>query len=121
MAVASADDVAVTLGRSLTSAEEEQVEWWLTGLELVLTNRLGDLTALDQAALAFVEVEVIAQKVRRAGTLESSITVSVDDGSVTRRYDNPVADGDITAEWWALLGYRPTKARSMRLGSGWRA
>lgn len=119
MAVADADDVAVALGRSLSSsAEEGQIEWWLTGLELILAAEMGDLTVLDQAALLYVEVEAIAEKVRRQGTQESSITVSVDDGSVTRRYDNPVTADDITDQWWKLLGRASTKAKSMRV-TGW--
>src|SRR5690242_2622473 len=120
MAVASADDVATALGRPLSSsAEEEQVEWWLTGVELVLSQRLGDLTALDQDALLFVEAEAAAAKVRRHGTLESSISVSVDDATVTRRYENPVTDDDIADIWWLLLGLPKPKAKSMRMTGGW--
>lgn len=103
MTVATAGDVSVAIGRSLTAAEITQAEWWLTGIELVIRGRLGDLAALDQDVLLYVEAEAVAEKLRRAGRSESSITVSVDDGSVTRRYENPITSGDITDEWWNLL------------------
>lgn len=102
MAVASAEDVAVALGRPLTSAEEEQADWWLTGAEIAVRSRLGDPALLDQDVLLYVEAEVVAGKIRRAGREESSVTVSVDDGSVTRRYDS-VGTNDIGDDLWGLL------------------
>lgn len=104
MAVATYQDVATVLGRLIdTETEQAQVDWWLDGIELFIRKRLGDLADLDDAAVRYVEAEAVAEKVRRNGTSESSITVSVDDGSVTRRFDNPVSAEDITDEWWNLL------------------
>jgi hypothetical protein len=104
MAVATYTDVAVALGRPISdTAEQAQVEWWLDGVELFITARLGDVTALDQTVLKYVEVEAVVAKIQRAGRGESSITVSVDDGSVTRRYENAVTAGDISDQWWNLL------------------
>lgn len=104
MVVATYDDVAVALGRSITTeAEQSQVDWWLSSAEMLIRMRLGDLTALDQDALFYVVVEAVAAKARRHGTLEESVTVSVDDGSVTRRYRDPMASEDITDAWWNLL------------------
>lgn len=104
MAVATYADVSVALGRPIsTTAEQDQVEWWLAGVELFITARLGDVTALDQTAVLYVEVEAVVAKIQRAGRSESSITVAVDDGSVTRRYENAVTASDITDEWWQLL------------------
>lgn len=104
MTVATYQDVGVALGRSITdTAEQDQINHWLTGIELVIGVCLGDVTQLDQAALKYVEAEAVAEKARRRGRAESSITVSVDDGSVTRRYDQPASANDITDEWWALL------------------
>lgn len=109
MTVATVDDVAVPLGRPITSATERaQVQWWLTGAELVIKGRLGDVAALDQDAVLYVEAEAVAAKARRSGRAESSITVAVDDGSVTRRYENEVTAGDITDEWWNLLDAKPS-------------
>lgn len=104
MAVAIYADVAIALGRPIsTPAEQEQVEWWLSGVELFIIARLGPVAELNQDVVKYVEVEAVAAKVRRAGTLESSVSVAVDDGTVTRRYENAVTAGDITDEWWNLL------------------
>lgn len=103
MAVATYEDVGVALRRTISDpAEQAQIEWWLTGLEYVIRARLGDLSDLDQDVLQYVEVEAAVAKVNRAGRAESSVTVSVDDGSVTRRYDSPTAE-DITDSLWSLL------------------
>lgn len=109
MAVATYEDVAVALGRPIsTEAEQAQVEWWLTGVELILGARLGDVSALNQEALRYVEAEAVAAKVdRRSAQGASSITVNVDDGGVTRRFESPITAGDITDEWWNLLSGRP--------------
>lgn len=104
MAVATYTDVAVAVGRPISSdVEQNQIEWWLTGAEMAIKARLGDLSVLDQNVLLYVEVEAVAAKVRRHGNLESSITVSVDDSSVTRRYESNVTSADITDDWWDLL------------------
>ena len=104
MAVATYEDVAVALGRPIsTAAEQAQVEWWLTGIEHVIFARLGDLAELDQDVLLYVEVEAAVAKINRAGRSESSVTVAVDDGSVTRRYENAVSPQDVSDLLWDLL------------------
>lgn len=120
MAVASIDDVVVALGRPASSdAEEGQIDWWLDGVELVIATRLGDVAALNQDVLRRVEVEAVVAKLQRAGRQESSVTVSVDDGSVTRRYENPVTASDITDLWWTLLGTPRSRGGSMTVSGGW--
>lgn len=121
MAVTTYEDVAVALGRPIsTSAEQDQVSWWLNAVELIIGQRLGDVALLDQALLKLVEVEVVAEKVRHSGTEESSITVAVDDGSVTRRYESTISDDDIADRWWDLLmGRRRAKAVSMTVSGGY--
>lgn len=105
MAVATYTDVGVALRRTISDpAEQAQITWWLDGVELLIKSRLGTVSLLDQAVVKRVEVEVVAEKVRRAGREESSITVSVDDGSVTRRYETRVTAGDIDDDLWALFG-----------------
>jgi hypothetical protein len=105
VAVATYEDVEVALGRPIsTEAEQNQVEWWLSGVELFITAKLGDVADLDEAAVKYVEVEAVVAKIRRGALAgASSITVNVDDGGVTRRYENPVSADDITDEWWGLL------------------
>jgi hypothetical protein len=95
--------VGVALRRTISDpAEQAQIEHWLTGAEMAIRNRLGDLTLLDQAVLKYVETEAVAETVRRSGREESSITVSIDDGSVTRRYDS-MTPNDIGSDLWSLL------------------
>lgn len=106
MAIATPDDVAVPLGRPIdTDAEKAQVTWWLEGIERHIVARLGAISLLDASAVRYVEAEAVAAKVRRAGRSESSISVAVDDATVTRRYEGtaPVGAGDISDEWWDLL------------------
>ena len=104
MTVATYEDVGIALRRTITDAAEiAQINWWLTGIEMLIRGRLGDITLLDQDVVKYVEVEAVAEKVRRHGSPETSITVSVDDGTVTRRYDNQVSASDITDAWWELL------------------
>jgi hypothetical protein len=104
VAVATYEDVEVALGRPIsTNAEQQQVEWWLTGVELFIVKRLGAVADLDETTVKYVEVEAVVAKADRAGRKESSVTVAVDDGTVTRRYENPVTASDITDEWWGLL------------------
>ena len=104
MAVATYTDVGVALRRTISdSAEQAQIEHWLTGAEMAIQSRLGDVTLLDQAVLKYVETEAVAEKVRRAGRDEESITVSVDDGSVTRRYATGMSVDDIAGDMWSLL------------------
>lgn len=104
MAVATYEDVAVALGRPTSSEDEQaQIEWWLSGIELIIGARLGDVTLLDQGLLKYVEVEAVVAKVRRSGTNESSITTTVDDATITKRYENSVSAGDVWDDLWRLL------------------
>lgn len=104
--VATWQNVAVAVRRpssSFTPEEQAQINYWLAGVELLIKSRLGPIAELDQDTVRYVETEVVAEKVRRAGRAESSVTVTVDDATVTRRYDS-VHASDVTAELWALFG-----------------
>ena len=105
MAVATVDDVATTLGRPLSEVTtEEQAQWdmWLGDAERQIRKRLGDITLLDQDDLAYVEREAVALKVKRPDPAQQ-ITVTVDDGTVSRRYERDAGQVTILPEWWALL------------------
>lgn len=129
MTAATYEDVAVALGRPITiDTEQAQIDYWLNGVELFIKARFGDLTSLDQDVLKYVETEAVVAKVRRSGTAESSITVAVDDGSVTRRYENTISAGDIADEWWDLLNpstaadaftVSPYRSRQRLVGDTW--
>src|SRR5689334_16841007 len=107
MAVATWQEVAVALGRptsDFSADQQAQMTWWLAGIELLIKSRLGPIADLDEETVKQVEVEAVAEKVRRSGQSESSITVAVDDGTVTRRYENRVTAADITTDMWGLFG-----------------
>jgi hypothetical protein len=107
VAVATWQEVAVALGRptsDFNADQQAQIAWWLDGVELFIVSRLGLVAELDAATVKYVEVEAVAAKVGRSSSGgASSITVNVDDGGVTRRFESPVTAGDITDEWWTLL------------------
>lgn len=108
MAVATWEDVAVALGRpssAITDAQQGQIEFWLAGVELLIKSRLGVIASLDQATVKYVETEVVAAKARPfiVGDGATSVSVSTDDGTVTRRYES-VKASDITGDLWALFG-----------------
>lgn len=108
MAVATFADVAVALGRpqsAFDADQQAQINYWLAGVELLIQTRLGPVVELDQDVLCFVETEAVAAKVSR-GTSggATSTTVSVDDASVTRRYESTgISDGDVIEAWWDML------------------
>jgi hypothetical protein len=105
MAVLPAD-IAGTLGRPAPadgSALFTQWELWIGDARRIIKARLGDLDALDQEDLDFVVREAVAEKVRH-GDGSTSETVTVDDGTVTKRWENGVTSQiDILDAWWALL------------------
>jgi hypothetical protein len=98
VALMTADDVAVTLGRPITGDEEDQVEQWLTDVETIISARLGDLSLLDQSILGFVEREAVAARLRNPEGFQSE---KIDDYS----YSLPANTRQITIldEWWDLL------------------
>lgn len=96
-------NVATTLGRPTPdSLEYDQWALWISDARMLIANRLGDLGDLVQADLDYVVRESVAARVRNPGA-ETSSTVSVDDGSVTRRYGRSTGQITILDEWWAML------------------
>lgn len=108
MTVATWQDVAVALGRptsAFNTEQQAQIGHWLNGVELLIVGRLGAVEQLDVATVKYVEAEAVAEKVRRGGEGgASSVSVSVDDATVTRRWENtPVSSSDIWDELWSML------------------
>ena len=63
MTAATVEDVETAIGRPVSSdAELRQIEWWLSGVEILIQSRLGDLSALDQDVLRYVEAEAEAAR-----------------------------------------------------------
>lgn len=117
MTYATANDVAVELGRPASSlAETAQWEAWLERVErniargftrasLVLATRVALNTPTD-GDVRDVEVSAVLRKIANPNGF-TSITRSVDDATLTTRREGPGVDGDplaITdAEWNILL------------------
>lgn len=104
MAVATYEDVAVALGRPISDVTEQgQVTYWLDAVELQIKARLGDITALDQDVLKYVEVEAVATKMQNPNGYQSE---TIDD--YTYRFGTETRRVTILSEWWDLL--RPATA-----------
>lgn len=111
-------NIAVELGRTApepTSTEYTQWEMWIADARMLISARLGDLTALDQGRLDYVVRQAVAAHVRRPDDA-TQVAVSVDDGSVSRTYRSSRGRVEIIDDWWALLAPtdRTGKAFSIR-------
>lgn len=133
MTYATIEQVATELGRtvdSVSSSESAQWQQWLDQVERNIAARfrrlglvLSDQVALgdpDSETVADVEVAVVARKIRNPeGT--TSTTVSIDDGSVTKRREGAKIDdlGYLRLtdwEWDTLLPAGRSDAWSTRPG-----
>jgi hypothetical protein len=108
MAVATFEDVAVSLGRSISDATEQaQITWWISSAELQIKTRLGSLDALDQEVLHYVVVEAVAAKAQNP---EGATSETIDD--YTYRLPAETRRVTILDEWWAMLRPGVTRARA---------
>lgn len=99
MTVAQVSDVATAIGRPITdTAEQGQVSYWLDAAEMMISARLGDITALDEAKVKYVEIEAVAA---RLSNPEGYATESIDD--YTYRLPSETRRVTILPEWWELL------------------
>lgn len=92
--------VEAEIGRSLTTAEQAQVDLWTGDAELIIAARLGALSALDQAVLAMVLRKVVVGMLGRPFGSPDEETEQIDDYKTTRKF---VSRDDIRDEWWELL------------------
>jgi hypothetical protein len=101
MAVATVSEVATSLGRPIDSAtESDQVQQWLDDAEMQVRLRLGDLTLLDQRALAYVEREAVVLKVKNPDGKKSE---AIDDYNYGRQEDAARGQVYIIDDWWDML------------------
>lgn len=95
------DQIAVTLGRQLSPAEQAQAAQWLAQARLLIRRRYPTLDHLDQDALAVVLVEMVASRLRNPDPVSTrSSQVSVDDGSVQQQSTYSKATGVLSVEDW---------------------
>ena len=96
------EDVAISLGRTLTDAEQAQATLWIGDALLLVAARLGDLAELDQDILDYVVREAVVLKMKRPDEA-TRVDVSVDDASVSRSYERSTGQVTILDEWWSML------------------
>lgn len=110
MALVTADDVQVRLGRALTDSETVQVEAWVEDLDAIVQARIPDLA--DRLASGVLPPGLVrtvyAQAIRRVllnpeGLRQSSETI--DDYTTSRTYDAAVSGSALylTDDEWAIL------------------
>lgn len=113
----TADNIATALMRSAPadgSAEALQWAMWITDARLLIAARLGDIYALNQTVLDYVVREAVVAQVRRPDDA-TQVSVSVDDGNVSRQYRTGHGRVTILDEWWDLLSPRESGAFSVSL------
>jgi hypothetical protein len=131
MAYAEVTDVARELGRAAANPDEsEQWAAWIDRVERSIVRRfaragldLDEQVLLDNPSaddVADVEVARVVDKIRNPNTRQTSVTRSVDDGSITYRNEGGDYDTDplaiTAAEWAILLPGTETGAYSTRPG-----
>jgi hypothetical protein len=99
-------EVEQTLGRTLTNPQRQQAAMWigqaLTIIEARAVRENTTAAALDQHVLDMVVTEAVADRFRYPDDA-TQITVQVDDGQVSRRYESATGQIRIRDEWWNML------------------
>lgn len=128
MAYANVSDVATRLGRPISDAAEvAQVNAWLADVEAQIVARfrrvglvLADQIAAGDPPLAVVvaiEASAVVRRVQNPTPGRTSRTESIDDGSVTDRWESSSDPWAITdSEWEMLLPTGQSGAFSVRPG-----
>jgi hypothetical protein len=98
MATVTYQDVATSLGRTLSATEQAQVTQWIGDAELLISARLGDLTKLNQDRLKYVVREAVVQHALNPEGFQSE---TIDD--YTYRRGTAAGRVAILDEWWELL------------------
>lgn len=112
-------EVAVELGRPTpVSGSAQDLQWsqWITRTYNLIRERLGNLALLDQETLDDVVLVSVAAHARNPDGVDS-YTVSVDDGSDTKRYQHSHGRIVVSAESWERLSSRSERgAFTIRAG-----
>lgn len=104
MAVTPAD-IAAALGVAAPDSESTQyAQWslWVEDARFLISARLGDLAELDSATVDYVVRQAVVYFIQHPDDA-TQVSVSVDDGSVSRTYRSASGRVSILDEWWNLL------------------
>lgn len=110
--------VAIALGRDTpTSPVSDQWEMWIADALMLIQSRVDATTptpTVDQAVLDYVIREAVVTQARRPDD-STQVTVSVDDGSVSKTYRSGAGRVAILDEWWTLLGLGATAGKAFEV------
>ena len=101
--------IATALGVTVPDSESPKYAQWLMWIEdaLMLINArkvaLEIVTDLDPTTLDYVVREAVTALARRPDDA-TQVSVSIDDGSVSRTFRSGTGRVGILDEWWELLG-----------------
>lgn len=105
-------EVAIALGRPAPAPASIQWNQWVYWIDAATRqiDRQADRVGVGAASLIPADVDyavtqAVALQVARPGDA-TELTVSVDDGSSTRRWASSTGEPD-TSRWWADLGIEP--------------
>lgn len=119
------EHVRVSVGRPLTTFETDQATLWISDALVLIgaraTRERTNLASLDQGSLDMVVREAVAARIKKPDDA-TQVSVSVDDGQMSRTYKSATGQIEITDAWWELLfpsgsgeafsvplGYRPPR------------
>ena len=99
--------IATALGQATpTGPTAGQWQMWIDDALMLIQARVDSITptpTVDQARLDYVIREAVVAQVRRPDD-STQVTVSVDDGSVSKTYRSGAGRVSILDDWWNLLG-----------------
>ena len=106
------DDIAVALGQGAPapgSVQYRQWSMWIDDALMLIDIRAGELAVatIDQARIDYVVREAVVSHQRHPED-STQVSVSVDDGSVSKSYRSGAGRVRISDDWWALLGLTPS-------------
>lgn len=100
-------EVQTSLGRPLTPAEVEQARLWIGDARTIISHgpeghSTIDLSTLDEETLDMVVREAVANRLKRPDSA-TQVSVSVDDGQVSRTYESSTGQLEILPWMWNML------------------
>lgn len=100
----TASDIATSLGRPLATAEQAQATQWIADAYMLIQAKFGaTYPDLEPDLVDYVVRESVAGRFRNGvNGGATSITVSVDDASTTRRWENSSSE---RADSWLIDGW----------------
>lgn len=110
--------IATALGRpSDSTTPEERAQWdmWISDAYMLITDRATALSVTpDAAKVDYVVREAVMAHLRNPDDA-TQVSVSVDDGAMSRTYRSGSGRVGILDEWWALLGLASQKGAAFSI------